>query len=309
MDIRISKESEVPLRQQVAEQIVLLIATEKLKPGQAMPSVRELARRLKIHHNTVSHAYAELVRRNWLLGKRGSNLVVRAPRAARIGEARTKAPDLDDLMNQTIAAARDRGYTLQQLRDKIRERMIAEPPDHLLVVEQEPGLRRLLQEELREALGLAAEGCTREELAANPGLAIGALIVTPRYALADVEPLGPRDRPAVPLSFSGADEHVERIRKLKQPSVVAVVSVSEAFRTTAQSLIAPATRRIHTIMGVAWPLDSPAAVRGADVVFSDSIAFRELKRPKCFRYRLISPASIEDVTGTLQGLRRREGAR
>jgi DNA-binding transcriptional regulator YhcF (GntR family) len=309
MDIRISKESEVPLRQQVAEQIVLLIATEKLRPGAPMPSVRELARRLKIHHNTVSHAYTDLVRRTWLVRKRGSNLVVRAPRAGRIGEARTKPPDLDDLMNQTIAAARERGYTLQQLRDKIRERMIAEPPDHLLVVEQEPGLRRLLEEELREALRLSTEGCTREELAANSGLAIGALVVTPRYALSDVEPLGPHDRPVVPLSFCGADEHVERIRKLKQPSVVAVVSVSEAFRTTAQSLIAPATRRLHTMMGVAWPLDSPAAVRGADLVFADSIARRELKRPNCFHYRLISPSSIEDVTGTLKGLRRREAAR
>jgi DNA-binding transcriptional regulator YhcF (GntR family) len=306
MDIRISKQSEVPLRQQLAEQIVLLIATEKLKPGTPIPSVRELARRLKIHHNTVSHAYADLVRRTWLERKRGSHLVVRALRPVPIGAVRAKAPDLDDLMNQTIAAARERGYTLQQLRDKIRERMIAEPPDHLLVVEQEPGLRRLLAEELRAALGLSTDGCSREELAANSGFAIGALAVTPHYALADVEPLGPRDRPVIPLSFCGADEHVERIRKLKEPSVVAIVSVSEAFRTTAQSLLAPATRRLHTVMGVAWPLDSPSAVRGADVVFADSIAYRELKHPNCFHYRLISPASIEDVTGTLKGLRRRE---
>ena len=306
MDIRISKESDVPLRQQVAEQIVLLIATEKLKPGTPIPSVRELARRLKIHHNTVSHAYAELVRRTWLVRKPGSNLVVRSPRSVFAVRGRATAPDLDDLMNQTIAAARERGFTLQELRDKIRERMIAEPPDHLLVVEQEPGLRRLLEQELRETLGLATGGCSREELLLNPGRAIGALLVVPHYALTDVEPLGPRDRPAVPLVFSLADEHVERIRKLKQPSVVAVVSVSESFRTAAQSLLAPATRRLHTLMGVAWPLESPNAVRAADIVFSDSIAFRELKGPKCFQYHLISPASIEDVRGTLKGLRRRE---
>src|SRR5207249_10640945 len=149
MDIRISKESEVPLRQQLAKQIELLIATEKLKPGEAMPSVRELARRLKIHHNTVSHAYADLVRRTWLVRKRGSNLIVRASRPGSIEPSvrpgRTKTPDLDDLMNQTIAAARELGFSLQQLRDQIRQRMIAEPPDHHLVIEQEPGLRRLIQ--------------------------------------------------------------------------------------------------------------------------------------------------------------------
>jgi DNA-binding transcriptional regulator YhcF (GntR family) len=310
MDIRISKQSDVPVRQQLAEQIVLLIATEKLKPGEAMPSVRELARRLKIHHNTVSHAYAELVQRTWLERKRGSNLTVRAPLPGPIGAraraGRAKTQDLEDLLNQTIAAARQMGFSLQQLRDQIRQRMIAEPPDHLLVVEQEPGLRWLLQEELQEALGLGADGCSREELAANAGLAIGALLVTPQYALSDVEPLGPRDRPAVPLVFCGADEHVERIRKLKEPSVIAIVSVSEAFRSTAQSLIAQATRRLHTLMEISWPLDSPGSLRGADVIFCDSIAYRELKSPKCFRYRLVSPASIEDVAGTLKGLRRRE---
>ena len=47
MDIRLSKESEVPLRQQLAEQIVFLITTGKLRSGQRLPSVREVARRLK----------------------------------------------------------------------------------------------------------------------------------------------------------------------------------------------------------------------------------------------------------------------
>jgi len=45
MNIRLSKESEVPIRRQLTEQIVFLIATEMLKPGEALPSVRRLARR------------------------------------------------------------------------------------------------------------------------------------------------------------------------------------------------------------------------------------------------------------------------
>ena len=49
-----------------------------LQPGQALPSVRELARRLKIHHNTVSEAYQDLIRRMWLVGRRGSRVTVRA---------------------------------------------------------------------------------------------------------------------------------------------------------------------------------------------------------------------------------------
>jgi DNA-binding transcriptional regulator YhcF (GntR family) len=76
MDIRIDNSSEVPIRHQLAEQIVFLIATDRLAAGEALPSVREMARRLKIHHNTVSDAYQDLVRRNWLARRRGSRLVV-----------------------------------------------------------------------------------------------------------------------------------------------------------------------------------------------------------------------------------------
>ena len=76
MDIHISRETEVSLRQQLAEQIVLQIATGKLKPGQALPSVRELGRRLKIHHNTVSEAYRDLAHRGWLVGRRGARVTV-----------------------------------------------------------------------------------------------------------------------------------------------------------------------------------------------------------------------------------------
>ena len=116
MDIRISKESEVPVRQQLAEQIVFQIATERLRPGEPLPSVRELARRLKIHHNTVSHAYQELVKRTWLVRRRGSRVVVRAP-VPTLGTSATRG--LDELIDLTIQTARERGYSLQALRERL----------------------------------------------------------------------------------------------------------------------------------------------------------------------------------------------
>src|SRR6516225_11576780 len=76
MDIHIDSSSDVPIRRQLTEQVIFLIATERFKPGDFMPSVRELARRLKIHHNTVSEAYKDLVSRRWLERRRGSRLMV-----------------------------------------------------------------------------------------------------------------------------------------------------------------------------------------------------------------------------------------
>jgi DNA-binding transcriptional regulator YhcF (GntR family) len=45
VQIVLSKHSEVPLREQIAEQIVYLIRTGQLRAGAALPSVRALGRR------------------------------------------------------------------------------------------------------------------------------------------------------------------------------------------------------------------------------------------------------------------------
>jgi DNA-binding transcriptional regulator YhcF (GntR family) len=71
MDISLSKDSDVPVHEQLAEQIVFLITTGKLRPAEQLPSGRALARRLAIHHNTV-----DLVQREWLSRRKGSRLCV-----------------------------------------------------------------------------------------------------------------------------------------------------------------------------------------------------------------------------------------
>ena len=290
MEIRIDKQSEISVRQQLAEQIIFSIATERLKPGQALPSVRELARRLKIHHNTVSEAYQDLVRRAWVVGRRGSRVIVRAPEER---AERMSGYDVDDLINATIRVARQQGCSLQELRERVRMRLLAEPPDHILIVEEETGLRQLLQEEIRAKLGQSTASCSIANLAAHPGLAIGALVVAGQYAIGEVDRLVPKNLPAIPLAFSAADEHLEVLRKLDQPSVIAVVSVSAVFLQTARSLLAPALGRRHVMRDFCFPLDDPKAVRAADLVFVDSIARPRVKHSKLLEYRLIAPASLE----------------
>jgi DNA-binding transcriptional regulator YhcF (GntR family) len=297
MDIHIDSSSDVPIRRQLTEQIVFLIAIERLKDGDVLPSVRELARRLKIHRNTVSEAYQDLVRRNWLRGRRGSRLTVLS---------RTKphsSATLDDLINQTIARARENGYSLQALRERVRERLLTEPPDHLLVVEQDAELRELIREELRLALPWKVEACSREDLAASSGLAIGALVVTPLHALGDVGPLCPADRPAAPLRYSHADAELRAIRALKKPSVIAVVSASRLFLGVARGVMASAIGNRHELCEIHIGDDSASTARGADLVFCDSLAKKRLRLPGAIHYRLLLSKSIEDVEVTMKSYR------
>ena len=294
MEIRIDSSNDVPIRLQLTEQIIFLIATERIRHGDLLPSVRELARRLKVHHNTVSEAYQDLVRRKWLERRRGSRLTVISREAPEISTS------LDDLINRTIAMARENGYSLQQLRDRVRGRLLMEAPDHLLVVEQDEGLRELMREELRSAMKSEVEGCSRDDLAANPGRAIGALVVTPHHAFRHVRPLVPKERTVVTVRYASADKHLRIIRDLKKPSVVAVVSSSSLFLRTARGILAPAMGNRHDLREIHLESEDPAAARAADIIFCDSIASKRIRSAKAIRYPLLAADSIDYVVTALE---------
>jgi DNA-binding transcriptional regulator YhcF (GntR family) len=296
MKVRINKKSEVPIREQIAEQIIFLIATDELKPGDALPSVRQLARQQGVHRNTVSRVYADLVRRSWLSGKRGSRLIVRPQdEFTRV----TRAQDIDSMINAVIRVAREGGHSLQELRKRVRERLLEQPPDHLLVIEDDPGLLKLLQTEIKKAVPWPVRGCCGQDLRTNPGLAVGALPVLAQHFLPEVASLLPKVRPAVCVTYSQADEHLHTIRKLREPSVIALISVSEAFLRTARGLLAPSLENRHTLLEVLWPAKRAADLRAADLAFCDSITFEKMQHPQRVLYRLIVPSSIDYIVSAM----------
>lgn len=242
MQIRIDKQSEVPARDQLRQQIIFLIGTGQLSIGMELPSVRQLARQLKVHHNTISHAYSQLTRDGWLVKKRGSRLVVGQTTTSRIEDF----ADLDDLIDRAIRLARSHGYSLQQLTGRVRARLLAEPSDHLLLVAPEKDLAELIRAEIGEAIGHEPDACSASMLQQNPSIAIGATLITPSYFAAKVRPAVSADRTVVPISYSPADEHIAAIRNLSQPSAIGVVSVSALFLETANGLLAPAIGGRHS---------------------------------------------------------------
>ena len=253
MDIRLNKSSEVPLWHQIAEQVLFQITIEKLKPGQNLPSVRELARRLKVHHNTVSQAYQDLARRQWVKMQRGKRMTILAKEEP--------LQNSDDLINLMIGLARGRGFDLRELAEKIQERLLADRPDHLLVVGEEVGLRKLIQMELSQALHWPVVTCSLEDLQAANNLLLGAQVVTPLIYHERVTALAPKGRPILPIRYQNANEHIERIRQLAEPSFIAVVSISERILLTARSLFTPAIGHRHSMQEFLLPLESPDVLK------------------------------------------------
>ena len=66
MDIIISNSSNVPLYEQVKEQIKNKIVSNELKAGELLPSIRSLAKDLRISVITTKNAYDELEREDYV---------------------------------------------------------------------------------------------------------------------------------------------------------------------------------------------------------------------------------------------------
>jgi GntR family transcriptional regulator len=76
--IRIDLDSPVPAYRQIADAIRALMVEGVLRPGDLLPTVRQLAVDLAVHHNTVAEAYRELAEEGWLDLRRGRGAIVNA---------------------------------------------------------------------------------------------------------------------------------------------------------------------------------------------------------------------------------------
>lgn len=106
MYISVDPRSSTPLYVQVKEQMVLALATGTLQVGDQLPTVRELAARLRINPNTVARVYRELQVEGLLASRQGSGTFV-ADTARQAGAAEGQA-----IMRQRLAEIAVLGKTL-----------------------------------------------------------------------------------------------------------------------------------------------------------------------------------------------------
>lgn len=289
MRVALNKNTEVPLHDQLAEQIVFQIMTGRLSEGEQLPSVRALAQRLKIHHNTVSKAYADLVRRRWLSRRKGARL--------HVGEIVTRSDaSLDSVIDQAIRQAQSMGFSIKELEARALERLAAAPPRYVLVVEEEAGLRRIIKAEIEAWSGLPVKTCTPKELVENPGLATDVYLVAVESVMGHLEMTKFKVRSQASLVFCPADDHLNEVRLLKEPSAVGVVSYSPRLLKAARGLLPAALSEQHSYREFLLPARGRVDFRAMDLVFCDSLAMKVVNSPKKRHYRLVAPEFVSKLT-------------
>jgi GntR family transcriptional regulator len=76
MFIRIESTSGVPITKQIAEQIRTQCASGSVKPGERLPSVRQLAQELAVNQNTILRVYERLTAEGLLERRHGDGTYV-----------------------------------------------------------------------------------------------------------------------------------------------------------------------------------------------------------------------------------------
>ncbi|HEV2577453.1 MAG TPA: GntR family transcriptional regulator [Acidobacteriaceae bacterium] len=158
MRLLFSANSDVPLYRQLVMQVQLAILSGELRPGDRLPSTRELARRFAIHPNTVSAGYRELEGEGWTELRHGSGVYVCNRRAPDSAEAQT-----DALIAEFFDRARELGISTSTLRRRMAEWVAAPEPDHWLLIDPDAELRRILLTELRAATDREVRECSVED--------------------------------------------------------------------------------------------------------------------------------------------------
>ena len=117
MDIIIRNTGDIPIYEQITRQVKGLILRGELKEGEALPSMRLLARELRISVITTKRAYEELEREGFLTTVPGKGCFV-APRNLELvrEDALRRA---EEHLSAAVDAARTGGITPEELQEAL----------------------------------------------------------------------------------------------------------------------------------------------------------------------------------------------
>lgn len=119
MLIQIEPQSDVPIYEQVTRQIIEGIAKGEMKPGDMLPSVRNLAADLGVNMHTVNKSYHELEAKGILTIRAKSGAIIRS------AEERTLTPEqlkqIEKNLKPVVAEGMVLGATANQIEHMMKK--------------------------------------------------------------------------------------------------------------------------------------------------------------------------------------------
>ena len=291
MKIWISKNSEVPVREQLIAQITLAIAASDFKAGDKLPSTREIARRFNLHPNTVSSAYQQLVEQKLIQFRKGSGFYIAESAAEHVEGVRR----LDELISNLLAEARALGFDESEIIRRLRKPPKRSSSGRLMLVEPDNGLREILMFELSEIFQDVAT-TDFENLSARP-IHRDVILAAMFDEKPKIEPLLKDGQRCVYLKGRSVAMAMSGETRPGAHEVIAILSGWDGFLTFARiMLLAAKVDPGRLIVRSTSDDDWEASARTASIVICDTLTARQLDGRDGVRpFQVISDESIAEL--------------
>jgi GntR family transcriptional regulator len=119
MQFRLDLKSGVPVYRQIIDQVHSGRASGAIRPGDQLPTVRQLAVDLSINPNTVMRAYRELELTGALTTHQGTGTFITHAKVEQDSAARDRK--LDQLVSEFVSRAGRDGFTVRELRGRLKD--------------------------------------------------------------------------------------------------------------------------------------------------------------------------------------------
>jgi GntR family transcriptional regulator len=290
-----SPASEVPIYRQLATQVELAILSGDLKPGDRLPSTRELARRFSIHPNTVSAGYRALAREELVEYRHGSGVYIKN----HAQPPSTPEQILDQHIGAFFRAVRELQLPAAAIRQRVAEWIASPPPDHFLLIDPEPDARDIVLAEIRQLTNWPAVGVAIEDLS-EPEILLGAVSLCWPTQAEIVRTALPVGIELVPLPIRSANQWLHPELPSLKGRLIGVVSHWGNFLETAKTMLAAAG--IDPDLLVVRNPRRPRWQRGLEqtgaiICDAHTAATRELpKGPRTFVFSVLADAARVELS-------------
>lgn len=115
MNIVISNSGEIPIYEQIASQIKSAVIAGEVKPGEPLPSLRFLAKELRVSAISTKRAYEELEREGYITSVPGKGSFAAEINRELLREEQYKR--LEEHLNEAVDAARTAGISLGEMKE------------------------------------------------------------------------------------------------------------------------------------------------------------------------------------------------
>lgn len=283
MRLWLSRSTDIPLREQLETQIALAVLSGEIPAGQPLPSVREIARRYRVHANTVAAAFKTLADQGWLESRKGSGMYVRnAPPSAVPTELMA-----DHLLSELFRSAEKHGVDRKALARRFASWMKNGNPREILVVHPDAELRKIFAAEIAAVVPIRVRDAAKNEW-------------TPRDMATLVVALAGKPVEAthfLPLQLASIPQSLAQWLPAPQEKIIGVASQSQRFLEVAKTMLLAAgfpaealvLRRVRSARDM-------KGLDGTDAVVCDVLTAPLLaKHCRRIESRLLADSSLQEI--------------